>query len=138
MTMRTCSRICRKSSFRYWSWLRTFSAASLSRRRSASSAPSICDSTSVPMRTSDSRRLASSLSNVRRGIQMVSSLTEATGDICLGPLVARLVEQVGGGRELDQLTVAVLGVHQHESREVRHAGSLLHVVRHDHDREITG
>src|SRR5256885_553450 len=59
MTMKTCSRICRNSSFRYWSWVRTFSAALPSRRRSASRAASICDSTSVPIRTRASRRLAS-------------------------------------------------------------------------------
>src|ERR1700694_1008791 len=129
MTMKTCSRIWRKSSFKYWSWLRTFSAAAPSRRRSASSAASIWDSTSVPMRTNDSRRLASSLSNVRRG----TALTEPTSDVSLCPLVLRLVEQVGGRRELDELAIATLRVHQHESGVVGDARRLLHVVGHDHD-----
>src|ERR1700680_3026353 len=113
MTMKTCSRIWRKSSFKYWSWLRTFSAAAPSRRRSASSAASICDSTSVPIRTSDSRRLASSLSNVRRGIV----LSEPACDVGLCPLILRLVEEVGRRGELDQLSVPALGIHEHEGGE---------------------
>src|SRR5579864_2029837 len=110
--MNTCSRICRNSSLRYWSCVRTFSAAPPSRLRSASRAASICDSTSVPILTSDSRRLASSLSNVSRGM-----LAEASGDVGLCPLVLRLVEEVGGRRELDQLAVAAVRVHEHEGRE---------------------
>src|ERR1700719_1720138 len=129
MTMKTCSRIWRKSSFRYWSWLRIFSAAAPSRPRSASSAASIWDSTSVPIRTNDSRRLASSLSNVRRG----NALAEPAGDVGLCPLVLRLVEQVGRRSELDELAVTTLGVHEHEGGEVRDARCLLHVVGHDDD-----
>src|SRR5229473_5406469 len=129
MTMNTCSRIWRKSSFRYWSWLRTFSAAAPSRRRSASSAASICDSTSVPIRTNDSRRLASSLSKVRRG----TVLAEPAGDVGLCPLVLRLVEQVCRRSELDQLAIPAFWIHEHKGREVRDARSLLHVVGHDDD-----
>src|SRR6266851_1750582 len=133
MTMKTCSRIWRKSSLRYWSWVRTFSAALPSRLRRASSEASIWDSTSVPIRTNNSRRLASSRSKVSRGIQ---SLTEPAGDVGLSPLVLGLVEEVGGGRELDQLPVALLGLHEHEGGEIRHARGLLHVVSHDHDGEV--
>src|SRR5579864_6496713 len=114
MTMKTCSRIWRNSSLRYWSCERTFSAAAPSRRRSASSAASICDSTSVPIRTSDSRRLASSRSNVSLGM---GPLAEPSRDVGLSPLVVRLVEEVGGRRELDELAVAVLRVHEHEGGE---------------------
>src|SRR6266853_1575596 len=130
MTMKTCSRIWRNSSFRYWSWLRTFSAALPSRRRSASSAASIWDSTSVPIRTNDSRRLASSLSNVRRG----TALAEPSCDVRLCPLVLRLVEEVGRRGELDELAISTFRVHQHEGGEVRDACSLLHVVGDDDDR----
>src|SRR5450759_182829 len=130
MTMKTCSRIWRESSLRYWSWVRTFSAAPPSRRRRASRAASICDSTSVPMRTSASRRLASCFSKVSRGTR---PLSEPAGDVGLCALVLGLVEQVGRGRELDQLAIAVVGVHEHEGGEVRHAGRLLHVVGDDND-----
>src|SRR5260370_7691876 len=132
MTMKICSRICLKSSLRYWSCERTFSAAGPSRRRSASSEASICASTTVPIRTTDSRRLASSLSNVRRG----NWLAEASGDVGLSSRVARRVEQVGGGGELDQLAVPPLWVHEHESGEVRDPRRLLHVVGDDHDRVV--
>src|SRR6202165_2904613 len=133
MTMKTCSRIWRKSSLRYWSSLRTFSASPPSRRRNAWSAASICDSTSVPIRTNDSRRLASSLSNVIRG---TDQLAEAAGDVGLCPRVLRLVEEVGCRRELDELAVAPVGVHQHEGGEVRDARGLLHVVGDDDDRVV--
>src|SRR4030081_665052 len=133
MTMKTCSRIWRKSSLRYWAWLPTFSSAPPSRRRRASRAASICDSTSVPMRTSDSRRLASSFSKVSRG---KLSLPEPAGDVSLGAAVPRLVEQIRRGCELDQLAISVVGVHQHEGCEVRHAGRLLHVVRDDDYRVV--
>src|SRR5919109_5360390 len=114
MIMNTCSRIWRKSSFRYWSWVRTFSAAAPSRRRRASSAASIWDSTSVPIRTTASRRLASSLSNVSLG----KPLSEPAGDVSLCPLVLWVVEEVGGRGELDELTVTAFRVHEHESSEV--------------------
>src|SRR6266581_2292159 len=127
MTMKICSRICLKSSFRYWSWLRTFSAADPSRLLSASSDASICDSTSAPMRTIDSRRLASSLSNVSRG----KCLPEPPGDVSLCALVLRPVEEIRGGSELDQLAEPSLDVHEHEGGEVRHARRLLHVVGDD-------
>src|SRR4030081_1300679 len=134
MTMKTCSRIWRKSSLRYWAWLPTFSSAPPSRRRRASRAASICDSTSVPMRTSDSRRLASSFSKVSRG---KLSLPEPAGDVSLGAAVPRLVEQIRRGCELDQLAVSVVGVHEHEGCEVRHAGRLLHGVGDDDNRVLT-
>src|SRR5438309_54298 len=121
MTMKTCSRIWRNSSFRYWSWLRTFSAAAPSRLRSASSAASICDSTKVPIRTSDSRRLASSFWNASLGIR----LPEPPGDVGLCALVLRRVEEVRCRRELDELSVAALGIHEHERGEVRDARGLL-------------
>src|SRR5260370_6441998 len=133
MTMKTCSRIWRKSSLRYWSWVRTFSAALPSRRRSASRAASICDSTRVPILTNDSRRLASSLSKVSLGI----CLAEPARDVSLSALVLGLVEEVSRRRKLDQLPVAVFRVHEHEGGEVRDACGLLHVVRDDHDREVT-
>src|SRR5260370_14891550 len=134
MSMKICSRICLKSSLRYWSCERTFSAEAPSRRRSASREASICASTTVPMRTTDSRRLASSLSNVRRGM---SALAEAPGDVSLCPWVPRCVEEVGCGGKLDQLSVTSLRGHEHESREVGDASGLLHVVRDDHDRVVT-
>src|SRR5260370_6673716 len=133
MTMKICSRICLKSSLRYWSCERTFSADAPSRRRSASREASICASTTVPMRTTDSRRLASSLSNVRRGMSL---LAEAPCDVRLCPWVPRGVEEVGRRGELDQLAVASLRVHEHESREVGDTRGLLHVVRDDHDRVV--
>src|SRR5260370_27836552 len=132
MTMKICSRICLKSSLRSWSWERPCSAAGPSRRRSASSEASICASTTVPMRTTDSRRLASSLSNVRRG----NWLAEASGDVGLSCRVARRVEQVRGGGALDQLALPPLWVHEHESGEVRDPRRLLHVVGDDHDRVV--
>src|ERR1700730_11838790 len=131
MTMKTCSRIWRKSSLRYWSCVRTFSAAPPSRRRRASRADSICDSTRVPIRTSDSRRLASSFSKVSLGTR---SLSEPAGDVCLGTAVLWAVEQVGRRCELDQLAISVVGVHEHERSELGHAGRLLHVVGDDDDR----
>src|SRR4029077_2167640 len=111
----------------------TFSAAPPSRRRRASSAASIWDSTNVPMRTSDSRRLASSFSNVSRGNRLLS---EPAGDVSLGAAVLGLVEKVGGRRKLDQLAVTVVGVHEHEGGEVRNPRRLLHVVRDDDDRVV--
>src|SRR5713226_5838348 len=133
MTMKICSRICLKSSFRYWSCDRTFSADAPSRRRSASREASICAPTTGPMRTSDALRLASSLANVRRGM---SCLAEAPGDVSLCPRVPRCVEEIGRGGELDQLAVPPLGVHEHESSEVGDARGLLHVVRDDYDRVV--
>src|SRR5260370_29841687 len=130
MTMKICSRICLKSSLRYWSCERTFSAAGPSRRRSASSEASICASTTVPMRTTDSRRLASSLSNVRRG----NWLAEASGDVGLSSRVARRVEQVGGGGGLDQLAVPALCVPDHHGGQVRRSLPLWLAVGYPLDR----
>src|SRR5438309_290642 len=113
---------------------RTSSAASRSRLRSASSAEAICDSTMVAIRSNDSRRLASSVSNVMR----VMGLAEAAGDVVLSPLVAGPVEELGGGGELDELAVSLLGVHEHEGGEVGHSRSLLHVVGDDHDGVLLG
>src|ERR1700736_2224987 len=135
MTMKICSRICLKSSLRYWSCERTFSAAGPSRLRRASREASICDSTSVPIRTTVSRRLASSLSNVRRGM---SALAEPAGDVRLCPRIVRCVEEIGRGGELDELSVAALRVHQNEGGEGGDACRLLHVVGDDHDRVVTG
>src|ERR1700738_2177292 len=128
MTMKTCSRSWRQRPVRYWAWLLPSPAPAPSRRRSASRAASICDSTSVPIRTNDSRRLASSLSNVSRGTQ---GLAEPARDVGLSPWVLRLVEEVGRRRELDQLAVPPVGIHEHERGEVRDARGLLHVVGHD-------
>src|SRR5260370_453320 len=128
MTMKICSRICLKSSLRYWSCERTFSAAGPSRRRSASSEASICASTTVPMRTTDSRSLASSLSNVRRG----NWLAEASGDVGLSSRVARRVEQVGAGAEGD----VVADRHRERARALEdHAHLLAEVeeLRRGHD-----
>src|SRR5713226_4970418 len=132
MTMKICSRICLNSSFRYWSCARTFSAAGPSRLRSASSEASICDSTSVPIRTRDSRRLESSFSNVNRG----NGLPESPCDVSLCPGVARGVEQIRGRGELDELTVPALGIHEHERGEIGDARRLLHVVGHDDNRVL--
>src|SRR3982750_4907706 len=57
------------------------------------------------------------------------TLSEATGDVVLGLLLRRLREEDLGRAELDQLAEI------HESREIRAARGLLHVVRHDCDGE---
>src|SRR6266516_2046741 len=132
MTMNTCSRICRNSSLRYWSSWRTLSAALVSRRRRASSAASICDSTIVPILASDSRRLSSSFSNVSLGTSR--PLPEPPRDVVLGAPVLRVIEKCRGRREFDQLAVSVGRIHEHERGEVRHASCLLHVMGDDHDR----
>src|SRR5882762_11419844 len=59
---------------------------------------------------------------------MTASLPEAAGDVVLGPLVARVGEQLARDPDLDQLA------QQHEAGIVRHPGGLLHVVGHDDDR----
>src|SRR6266849_3374209 len=63
-------------------------------------------------------------------------LAEAPGDVSLCSRVARGVEEIGGGCELDQLTVTSFGIHEHERGEIGDARRLLHVVGHDHDRVL--
>src|SRR4029077_6831902 len=65
-------------------------------------------------------------------------LAEPSGDVRLCPAVLRLVEEVARGRELDQLAIATLRVHEHERGEVGHTRGLLHVVRDDDDRVVVG
>src|SRR3954454_692868 len=72
-------------------------------------------------RSSSSR--SSSLNATR-----VSITAELSGDVLLGPVVVRLGEHALGWPHLDQLAV------EHERGRVRHAGGLLHVAGHDHDR----
>src|SRR5258708_32744949 len=93
----------------------------------------MCASTTVPMRTTDSRRLASSLSNVRRGM---SVLAEAPCDVRLCPWVPRCVEKIGGGRQLDELAQPSPWGHQHEFGEGGDAPGPLHGVRDDHERVV--
>src|SRR3989337_2457150 len=59
-------------------------------------------------------------------------LPEPAGDVVLGELVLRPGEDLLGGRHLDQVAGSI-GPHREEGGHVRDAGSLLHVVRHNHD-----
>src|SRR5712664_1141239 len=68
----------------------------------------------------------------------VAASAETPCDVCLCAVVLRRVEQVRRRRELDQLSVPVLRVHEQERGEVRHSCRLLHVVRDDDDREVLG
>src|SRR2546425_720764 len=130
ITRNTCSRSWRNSSLMVWSLCRTSSAPSRSSVRSAASALSIWSSTSEAMRSTDSLRSCSSLSKV---CLVVTRLPEPAGDVVLGPLVLRPLEDLGGRPELDQFAVALLRVHEHERGEVCDPSCLLHVVRHDND-----
>src|SRR5271165_3660591 len=57
-----------------------------------------------------------------------ASLAELSGDIFLRPRVVGIREDLLGGPDLDERAV------EHEGRAIGHAGGLLHVVGHDHDR----
>src|SRR5438034_10054240 len=139
MTWKTSSRSWRNSSLMAWSFMRTRSAAARSNERSAVSASSICDSTRPAIRRSDSLSSSSSLRNASRvtcATVPVVPLAESSGDVVLSSLVLRPLEELDRGSELDQLAVAVRGVHQHERRVVRHPRRLLHVVGDDDDRVV--
>src|SRR5690348_11723017 len=125
MTTKQRSRIWRKSSFRFWSFWRTWSASEVSRVRMARSESSICDSTWVAIRSRSSRSESSS----RRNSSLKWS-AEPPGYVVLGPLVLRPVEELDRGTELDELAEALDGIHQHEGGVVGHPPCLLHVVGH--------
>src|SRR2546427_10871491 len=55
-------------------------------------------------------------------------LPEAPCDVSLCPRIPRRIEEIGGRRELDQLALPPLGVHEHEGCEVREPSGLRHVV----------
>src|SRR5215469_13714030 len=140
MTWKISSRSCRNSSLIFWSFIRTRSAPPRSNWRSAVSASSICDSTSPAIRRIDSRNASSSLVNASlvtwETVAWVSA--EPSSDVVLCALVLRPLEELHGRRELDDLAVAVLRVHQHEGGVVGDPARLLHVVRDDHDRVVLG
>src|SRR4029453_7215194 len=100
-------------------------------------------STRTPM-SSTWRRIWSSSSwkAWRRGTgaSVVTTSPEPSGDVVLGPLVRRAGEDGLGAVELDQQAGAAvrLGVDlgRVEGGGVGDAGGLLHVVGHDHDREL--
>src|SRR4029453_14720434 len=100
-------------------------------------------STRTPM-SSTWRRIWSSSSwkAWRRGTgaSVVTTSPEPSGDVVLGPLVRRAGEDGLGAVELDQQagTAVRLGVDlgRVEGGGVGDAGGLLHVVGHDHDREL--
>src|SRR6266700_987016 len=136
MTWKTCSRSCRNSSLMGWSCRRTRSAAPRSNARSAVSTSSICPSTSPAIRSSDSRSSSSSRwkpSHDTQGTVSAPLLAESSGDVVLSSLVLWPPEEVDRGRELDQLAMAVLRIHEHERRVVRDPRRLLHVVGDDDD-----
>src|SRR5690348_10208644 len=138
ITWKISSRSCRNSSLIAWSLIRTLSAPPRSNCRSAVMASSICDSTSPAIRRMDSRSAASSRVNASlvtwETVAWVSA--EPSSDVVLCALVLRPLKELHGRRELDQLAVAVLRIHQHEGRVVGHPARLLHVVRDDHDRVV--
>src|SRR5215475_763297 len=113
-------------------------ARSASRLASASTASAICFSASPPI--SATRRVIScrSTSNALAVCSFIivvilaglAGSAKAAGDVILRASVARRREHLAGGIELNELAEI------HEGREVGHAGGLLHVVGHDHDRVV--
>src|SRR5215213_3758016 len=112
------------------SWWATVSTARSSAATTMSSPPSA-------MR---SRLTSSSWKWVRDVSLIVEASADLAGHVCLGPLVARVGEDPLRVVEFDHAAGAVLlfGVQldREEGRLVGHARSLLHVVRHDHDRVV--
>src|SRR3990172_4902300 len=70
-------------------------------------------------------------------VLVMGVLPEPPGDVVFSALVLRVREHLSGGSVLYQDAAAVF-VHHHHHRVVRHARGLLHVVRDDDDREVTG
>src|SRR6266545_6119396 len=95
------------------------------RSTSACIAWRIWSSTSPPMASSVCFSASSSSWKCR--VMGPSALAEPAGDVVLGLLLARIGEQLARHTELHQLA------QEHESRVVRYARRLLHVVGDDDD-----
>src|SRR6202035_4878191 len=108
-------------------------ASTLLRSTRARMDSAIACSTMLPMRTTPDFSSASSWSKRVRVVATMLVLPEAAGNVILGPAVLGAIEDVVGLVALDDLARPLL-VHQHEGGEVGGTRSLLHVVRHDHDR----
>src|SRR5581483_12265077 len=104
----------------------TYAARAPSRSSSAASAPRIWSSTSAPI----ARRVCFSPSRSSWKWRCMA-LPEPPGDVVLRPLVSRVREHGLGLPELDQLA------EQEEAGRFGDARGLLHVVGHDHDRQVT-
>src|SRR4051812_45953418 len=99
----------------------------MSRCSSASMTRSSCSTTmSRPPIAASSRRWSSSW-KCWRAIG-IAALPELSGDVLLGPGVARVTEDRLRRRVLDELA------EEHERGRIRHTRGLLHVVGDDHDR----
>src|SRR3954451_25140814 len=115
--MRSSSLTTIAASSMSWCWNASSVRSSVVTTRS--SAPSACSS----------RRWSSSW-KWARPVPAISPSAELPRHVLLGAGVARVGEDLVGLGELDQLAG------EHERRLVGHARGLLHVVRHDHDREL--
>src|SRR3954471_20379103 len=67
---------------------------------------------------------------------VTSALAEAAGDVVLGGLLRRVGEDLLGVVDFDQPAGLARRLQVEERGLVADAGSLLHVVRDDHDREV--
>src|SRR4051812_46020379 len=123
------------SPFTRWSSAMTVSSASTSPDVSASTAARICASTRPPISSTRERSVSSSMSYCLEEWSVMTARSwigsaEPAGYVIFGFLARRLNEQGVGGAEFDQFTQI------HISSVVRHAGRLLHVVRHDDHRVV--
>src|SRR2546430_1282444 len=111
-----------------WSFCITSSISARSPEASASSARRICDSTRPPICSTRERIESRSRSYCLEACSLMPmGLSKPSGDVVLRLLLLRLDEQLVGDAVLDQLAEV------HVGGEVRDAGRLLHVVRHDQD-----
>src|SRR5919197_2454225 len=109
----------------------TASASLDSRSVSARMLSAICRSTRAPMSRSFSRRSRRSCSNalsVCMFVAMSRRLSELSGDVIFGSLLARVREDLFRGPDFNELS------HVEERRSVGHPSRLLHVVGDDRDR----
>src|ERR687896_1190931 len=109
------------------SWCWTVSSARSSAATTMSRPPSACSS--------------SWASSSWKCVRVVSdTLADLAGDVSLRARVGGVGEDLLGGLELHDTPgagpLAPLALDREEGRHVRHAGRLLHVVRHDHDRVV--
>src|ERR687896_2203906 len=123
--MRSSSEMTMPASSMSWCW--TVSSARSSAATTMSRPPSACSS--------------SPASSSWKCVRVVSdTLADLAGDVSLRARVGRVGEDLVGVVELHDAPGAVLlalvELDREEGRHVRHAGGLLHVVRHDHDRVV--
>src|SRR5262245_3067160 len=107
-------------------------AARTSRSRRASTERSVAFCIMLPSVKTSSCKNCSDCSKLWRGI--ISS-AKPSRDVILGPLVARVGENLLGWSHLNQFAHAFL-TRQHIGGPVGDAGGLLHVVGHDDDRVL--